>query len=562
MKTCLIIIDGFGHSTNQNEKNAIDKNCQWMKLLSRKYKSYLIYAHGLHVGLPDNQMGNSEVGHLTIGAGRVVLQDQVRINKIISNEQMGEYLNFISSGKRLHLIGLLSDGGVHGHIDHIKSLLRNLKDKFDDIFVHIISDGRDTSVKSVLRYIREMSGFMTEMKKGEFGSISGRFYSMDRDKNWERTMESYKMFIGEGKIYTHDQFNKIDKRTTSYKNNEPENNSRNNFEYSDHCEIKNSIEAEDYWKLVKIIINNYKNNITDEFIFPTLLSEKAQILINDTVIFTNYRADRMRQLTKIFLDKRHNIITMTEYDKSFSEPSQKNIVNGILKNISKVIFMRPEIKKTLGEVVSDAGLTQARIAETEKYAHVTYFLNGGSESEFLNEKRLMVPSPKVKSYCETPEMNMKGVVENIIKMMNSNSNDSDGNPKNDNSQIDMIIANLAAPDMVGHTGKFNETCAAVRYTDELIGLIYECCKINGYALVITADHGNAECMEKYGNIVTKHTTNKVPLIICTEERKIHVDKDWGYDDSEFSLIDVAPTVLDLLGIEKPNEMTGKSVLKD
>ncbi|KAG0419043.1 2,3-bisphosphoglycerate-independent phosphoglycerate mutase, partial [Dictyocoela roeselum] len=470
--------------------------------------------------------------------------------------------------------------GVHGHIDHIKSLLRNLRDRYDEIYVHAIADGRDVDEKSILRYADDMSRFMVEMGKGDFGSISGRYYSMDRDMNWCRTELSYEMMVGQGKIYCDQEYGALHQEKyvngTDKEDCDLVEEKEKHKEYIERQTPKADPSKEwrpiNYRRLVNAVNHSYRENKTDEFIKPVLLSRNAVINHGDTVIFTNYRADRMRQLAKTFLDKKYDIITMTEYDKTLSEIYTDDLKCG---GMVRVIFTRPKIANTLGEVVSKAGLTQVRIAESEKYAHVTYFLNGGSESEFVNEKRIVVPSPQVRDFSETPEMNIQGVVENIIRVT-TNDNSQDTNMRNDRNLLykepnktdltkhllpDLVIANLAAPDMVGHTGKFNETCAAVQATDEAIGLIYECCLINGYKLVITADHGNAECMERDGEVVKKHTTNKVPLIICNEKRDTHSEEGWGFIEGDFSLIDVAPTVLGLLGIEKPEEMEGNDLLK-
>ncbi|EPR78883.1 Phosphoglyceromutase [Spraguea lophii 42_110] len=491
-KVCLVIIDGWGYNEKITKGDAINETeCPWMKLLSNKYQSYLLRADGEFVGLPAGNMGNSKVGHITIGCGRVVEQELTFINRIISEERMSEYLAdsgiFDNKSDRIHIIGMVSDGGIHSHIDHIKSYIRNLKDYYKDIFIHCISDGRDTDPMSFLKYYQMIKDFTEEMNAGKVVSLAGRYYTMDRNKNYDRTQKAFEMM------------------TKGPKTNR-------------------SIE--------EVVHDNYKRKITDEMFEPVLFDDDGIIRKDDIILFPNFRADRMRQIVKSFEDFGSKAYTATEYDKNLK---------------SKIIFKTKYIKNTLGAVVSEAGLRQVRIAESEKYAHVTYFFNGGNEQPFKNEERILERSLEVKSFAEVPQMSSFQITDQIIKSMKS--------------KFDLIVANYAAPDMVGHTGNYEAAKEAVKITDLCIGSVFEAAKTNDYILIITADHGNVEIMkDENGNPVTKHSTNKVPLIICKNETGVISDQ-WGYNkDVIGELSDIAPTILDLLEIKKPKEMTGKTRL--
>lgn len=478
-KVVLIIIDGWGYNKDTIEYDAIaNAETIWMDLFIQKFPSLLLYAHGTHVGLPDEQMGNSEVGHLTIGSGRIIPQDLVRINEEISQEiigkRMGEFDKY--KNERMHIVGMLSDGGVHSHIDHIKSLIRNISSK--ELIVHAVCDGRDTSPTCFLRYADDLNAFCKEISKGRIASVSGRYYTMDRDKRNERTDKSYNMMI------------------------------------SGQAESKN---------LHEYINNSYQNKITDEFIVPALFDEKDRILENEPIIFANFRADRMRQIVKKF-EKRNQCFTMTEYDPCLN-------VN--------VIFKKQLTSNCLSEVLSKNKIKHLHVAETEKYAHVTYFFSGGKEEKFDGEDRVMVPSPKVASYDQDPKMSVEEVTQEILKGMKQD--------------YGFIVCNLAPPDMVGHTGNYEATLEAVSAVDRSIGYIYEAAKISDFAVFIVSDHGNAEIMkDKDGNIVKKHTTNRVPFIICKGSKD-----DQGFIEGQYTLQDVAPTILGYMGLEIPKEMTGK-----
>ncbi|KAF7684348.1 2,3-bisphosphoglycerate-independent phosphoglycerate mutase [Astathelohania contejeani] len=474
-KVCLVVIDGWGESKQTTGNAILSARTPWMDLLKTSNKTYYLHAHGEYVGLPSGQMGNSEVGHMTIGSGRVVPGELVRINKEIERGGMNisSFSDFLQ--KRVHFIGLLSDGGVHSHINHLKALIKLYKTK--EIFVHCIADGRDTAPKCYLNYHDELQKFLDKEGVGNIASVSGRFYSMDRDKRMERTNKSYEM---------------LTKGPATQK------------------------------PIQEIISEAYKIIKTDEFIEPVLLKEEGVIKSGDMVIFFNFRADRMRQLVKKVSEIPDiSVITLTDY--------------GIK---AMPIFTKQKIDATLSEVISRAGYNQAHIAETEKYAHVTYFFNGGKEDSLRGEHRIMVPSPQVRSYDQKPEMSVFLVVEEVFKKMGEG--------------VEFIVCNLAPPDMVGHTGNFNATKEAILATDESIGLIYEACKEKNYVLIVTADHGNAEEMiGENGEIITKHTTNKVPFIICGDEGKPK--------EGEYSLQDVAPTILNIMGIPCPKEMTGSSL---
>lgn len=498
----LIVLDGWG-SAEPGEGNAITSApTPWVSLLQSKYPSTLLNAHGPFVGLDEGRMGSSEVGHLTIGAGRVVETDLVRICREISQEKMNSRIGHIESD-RIHVVGIVSDGGVHGHIDIVKSVVRNAKGR--DILVHAICDGRDSEPKCFLKYFEELERFFKEIGKGRVVSVSGRYYSMDRDKREERIDKAYKVMAnGEGlrESTYYDCLKPCDK---------------------EHYEV-DSNEIHIVASEIREYINEvYESGCSDEFIPPRIFDVSGVICKNEPVIFTNFRADRMRQLVRRF-EGTNPCFTMTEYDSTIN---------------AKPIFTKTNVKNTLAEVISRNNLTQVHVAESEKYAHVTYFLNGGLEKPFDGESRFLIPSPKVSSYDLIPEMRVEAVADEVINGIKNNKN--------------FIVCNFAPPDMVGHTGNFIETCKAVTACDQAIGRIYEATLENDYVLFITSDHGNAENM-KYpdGKPCKTHTVNKVPFIACT---------DMGMKKGEFCLSDIAPTILTLMGLDVPKEMTGKNMLE-
>ena len=507
--TMLMILDGFGIN-EQEEGNAVKlSNTPNIDSLMKKYPTTKIKPSGLAVGLPEGQMGNSEVGHTNIGAGRIVYQELTRITKSIedgdffSNE---EFINAIENCKKhnskLHILGLLSDGGVHSHNRHLYGLLEMAKRRdFENVYVHCFLDGRDTPPASAENYIIELQEKMKEKEIGKIASISGRFYSMDRDKRWERVKKAYDALVnGEG--------------------------------------IKSA-------NVINAIENSYQKEVFDEFVEPTVITSAdgetpiAKIEENDSVIFFNFRPDRAREITRAIVDKDFDgfetkkintfYVCFTSYDET-------------MPNVH-IAFKKEQIINTLGEVLSKLGKTQLRIAETEKYAHVTFFFNGGEEKQYPGEDRILVPSPKVETYDMQPEMSAPEVTEKVVDAILSGKYDS-------------IILNYANSDMVGHTGSLEAAIKAVEKIDECVGKVVNAINEKHGNLIITADHGNCEQMIDYetGEPHTAHTTNLVPLILITDNGNEKL-KDDG------KLADLAPTILDLMNIEKPVEMTGESLLE-
>ena len=501
--TMLMILDGFGIN-EKKEGNAIKlANTPNLDKLFAKNPNTIIRTSGLDVGLPEGQMGNSEVGHTNIGAGRIVYQELTRITKSIEDgdffsnpELVAAIENCKKHNSKLHVMGLLSDGGVHSHIRHLYAVLELAKRKdFDNVFVHCFMDGRDTPPASGEAFLAKLERKMQEKGVGKIASITGRFYAMDRDKRWERVKKAYDALV-----------NGIGEKSTS---------------------------------ATKAIEDSYQKEIFDEFVVPTLICNGdepiATIGENDSVIFFNFRPDRAREITRSLVDKEFNgferkyfplhYVCFTNYDET-------------IKNVS-VVFKKAEIKNTFGETVSNRALTQLRIAETEKYAHVTFFFNGGEEKQYKGEDRILVPSPKVETYDMQPEMSAVEVTDKVIEAIES-------------KKYDTIILNYANPDMVGHTGKLEAAIKAIETIDTCVGRVVEALeKVNGTAL-ITADHGNSEQMIDYttGEPHTAHTTNPVPLILVGKSAVLKPGR----------LADLAPTMLDIMGIPKPAEMTGESLI--
>mgnify|MGYP001187839319 CR=1 FL=1 len=504
--TVLIILDGFGHSDDE-EFNAIAKaNTPNWDSLRKEYPNTLINASESYVGLPSGQMGNSEVGHLNIGAGRIIHQDIERINLSIESEEF--YSNPILNekfkltkinDKTLHIFGLLSDGGVHSHIDHFNAIiLLAKKNNLEKVFIHAFLDGRDTPPKSAEKYISNLENFCKKNETGELVSLCGRFYAMDRDNRWERTKDAFNLLVHANSKY--------------------------------HSEsAQNAIK------------DAYKRNETDEFLTPTLIKTKNKfegINDNDTIIFMNFRSDRARQITDAILNdsfsnferksypKNLNYLTLTEYDKK-----QKR---------AHAIFKPVQINNSLGEFISDIGKTQLRIAETEKYPHVTFFFNGGDENIYPGEDRILIPSPKVETYDLKPEMSAFEVTEKLCKAIIA-------------QKYDLIVCNFANGDMVGHTGKINAAIKAVESLDICIGRITKSIKQAHGQMLITADHGNVELMmdKKNNQLHTQHTTNLVPFLYMG--RKSSIKKNG-------SLSDIAPTILHIMNESPPEEMTGTNLI--
>ena len=504
--TMLMILDGFGEN-NHKDGNAVKlANTPNIDKIMKKYPTTKIAASGLAVGLPEGQMGNSEVGHTNIGAGRIVYQELTKITKSIEDGDffaIPEFIEAIENCKKhnskLHILGLLSDGGVHSHNRHLYGLLEMAKRRdFEDVYVHCFLDGRDTPPASAENYIQELEEKMKEKGVGKIASLSGRFYAMDRDKRWNRVQKAYNALV----------FGKGETAGTAI----------------------NAIES------------SYQKEVFDEFVEPTVIMNGdkpvATIEDGDSVIFFNFRPDRARQITRALVDPEFNefetkkmnlyFVCFTSYDET-------------MPNVH-IAFKKEPVKNTLGEVISKNGGKQLRIAETEKYAHVTFFFNGGEEKQYEGEDRILVPSPKVETYDMKPEMSAYEVTEKVIEAINS-------------KKYNCIILNYANPDMVGHTGNLPAAIKAIETIDECVGKVVEAINAQKANLLITADHGNAEQMIDYktGEPHTAHTTNLVPLVLVSEKETVKL--------KEGKLADLAPTILDLMGIEKPEEMTGESLIE-
>ena len=494
-------MDGFG--INPGAKgNAIEAaNTPNLTKLFKENPFTTIGASGLDVGLPDGQMGNSEVGHTNIGAGRVVYQMLVKISKSI---QDGEFFNIKvlkdamenckKNGTALHLMGLLSDGGVHSHIEHLFGLLEMAKrEGLDKVYVHCIMDGRDVSVTSGVGFIKDLQAEMAKLGTGKIASISGRYYAMDRDFAWDRVEKAYSaMVYGEGVM-----------------NSDP----------------------------VKAMEESYANGVTDEFIVPTVVDKDGMIKGGDSVVFFNFRPDRARQITRTFVDekfdgfKRRNgffpvkFVCMTQYDET-------------MPNVT-VAFPPEELKMTMGEYLASKHMTQLRIAETQKYAHVTFFFNGGEEKTFDGEDRILIQSPDVPTFDLQPEMSAYPVCDAVVEKIKS-------------GKYDVVILNFANCDMVGHTGVFEAAVKAVEAVDECVGRVVDAAVSMGGAVIITADHGNADKMiGDDGKPFTPHSTNPVPFCVVGYDCKL---KETG------RLADIAPTMLKILDLPQPPEMTGESMI--
>lgn len=498
----LMILDGFGIAP-KSDGNAVEaaQKPNYNRLMAQ-YPSTQLQASGLFVGLPDGQMGNSEVGHLNIGAGRIIYQELTRITKEI--EEGGFFKNealtlAVENAKKnnsaLHLLGLLSDGGVHSHIDHLKGLLKLAKDAgLTKVYVHAFMDGRDVPPSSGKDFIVEIEKYMKEIGVGKIATVSGRYYAMDRDNRWERVELAYNaMVLGKGEISS---------------------------------------------SAVEAIDKSYHDNKTDEFVLPSVVDSEGTIKNGDSVIFFNFRPDRAREITRAINDKEFagfnrealdlTFVTLTQYDKT-------------LEGVN--VAYRPEgINNTLGEYVSNKGLNQLRIAETEKYAHVTFFFNGGVEKEYPGEDRALIASPKVATYDLKPEMSAHEVTDELLKRL-------------DEDKYDMIILNFANPDMVGHTGVMEAAVKAIETVDGCLGKLADKILEKDGTLFVTADHGNAEIMIDFstGNPFTAHTTDPVPFIWVSNRTE-------GRSLKEGKLADIAPTMLNEMGLDKPAEMTGECLI--
>lgn len=501
-------MDGWGIAKvgEENRSAVLAANTPFYDAILQKYPHSKLQASGLAVGLPDGQMGNSEVGHTNLGAGRVVYQDLVKINLAVSEGTLGnekvltDALDYAKSNqKKVHFIGLVSDGGVHSHIEHLKGLCKIASDRgLSDVFVHAFTDGRDCDPKSGLGFLTDLTQYMGATT-GKLASITGRYYAMDRDKRWERVKLAYDaMVYGEGKhVLSKD--------------------------------LLNAVEA------------SYEEGVTDEFILPIVAVQDdgkpvAVIEDGDVVLCFNFRTDRGREITEVLTQQdfheqnMHKLnlryITMTNYDDTF-------------QNV-QVIFDKDNLNNTLGEVLEAAGKKQIRIAETEKYPHVTFFFSGGREKPFIGESRLLCPSPKVATYDLQPEMSAYDIRDAIV-------------PELKKGEVDFVCLNFANPDMVGHTGVFEAAVKACETVDKCVEAVVTTGLEHGYASIIIADHGNSDyMMNDDGSPNTAHSLNLVPCIL--------VDKDPHAVIHDGKLADVAPTILELIGVQKPAEMTGTSLL--
>ncbi|MGN8645358.1 2,3-bisphosphoglycerate-independent phosphoglycerate mutase [Gracilibacillus sp. HCP3S3_G5_1] len=503
----LIILDGYA-LRDEVKGNAVKQaNTPNFDRYWNQYPTSQLTASGEAVGLPEGQMGNSEVGHLNIGAGRIVYQSLTRVNLSIKDGDFFEnqvLVNAVEHAKKndkaLHIFGLLSDGGVHSHIEHMYAVLKLAADKgLDKVYVHAFLDGRDVDQKSAKIYIEQALEKMKEYGVGEFATISGRYYSMDRDKRWDRVKKSYDaMVYGEGP------------------------------QYSDPFEV---------------VEDSYKNEIYDEFVIPSVITDengqpKATIQDEDAVIFYNFRPDRAIQISRTFANE-----DFRDFDRGDKAP--KNIHFVCLTNFSETVdglvaYEPVNLDNTVGEVLAQNDLNQLRIAETEKYPHVTFFMSGGREQEFPGEKRILIDSPKVATYDLKPEMSAYEVTDALLEEL-------------DKDEHNAIILNFANPDMVGHSGMLEPTIKAIETVDECLGKVVDKIIEKGGQAIITADHGNSdEVVTLDGDPMTAHTTNPVPVIVTKDGVEL---RDGGI------LADLAPTLLDLLNVEKPKEMTGESLIQ-
>lgn len=496
----LAIMDGFGIS-NTLKGNAIKAaKTPNLDYLFKTYPHTLLQASGEAVGLPAGQMGNSEVGHLNIGAGRIVYQSLTRVNIAVRSGELDQMeaidtaiKNAIKNNKKLHIMGLLSDGGVHSHIDHIlylleKSITRGVK----EVIVHSFLDGRDVPPQSALGYLHQLEAKVNKLKGAKIGVVCGRYYAMDRDKNYNRVQLAY-----DALVYNQAPYKSIDEGINA----------------------------------------SYQNGVTDEFVVPFIVSKDSMINDGDSVIFANFRPDRAIEIS---LALTNPSLTTLQRTKVFTNLTYVSMML-YSENVKGLVnFSLQELSDLYGDVISEAGLSQLRIAETEKYAHVTYFFDGGIEKDLVNAERILVSSPKVATYDLQPEMSAFLVCSKVVEAIKS-------------QKYDTIILNFANCDMVGHTTVFPATVKAVETVDTCIGQVYEAVKAVEGILLVTADHGNAEkLLDELSQPFSAHTTNPVPFIICQKNYKLRKDANLG---------DIAPTMLSLLKVEKPSAMTGKNIIE-
>lgn len=503
----LIILDGFALRDEKKGNAVAHANKPNFDRFWNEYPHAELKASGEAVGLPNGQMGNSEVGHLNIGAGRIVYQSLTRVNKSIREGEFFENQTFLNAinhvnqkNSSLHIYGLLSDGGVHSHIEHLFALLELAnKNQVERVYVHGFLDGRDVGQTSAKEYIVALEAKMKQLGTGQLASISGRYYAMDRDQRWERVEKSYRAMV-----------------------------------YGDGLKYKSAQKA---------LEDSYKSQIHDEFVLPSVMTNGdglplGKIKDNDAIIFFNFRPDRAVQLSQVFTNK-----DFRGFDRGQKQPKEIHYV--CLTHFSETVkgfvaFKPTNLDNTLGEVLSQQGYTQLRIAETEKYPHVTYFFSGGREDKFPGEERVLIPSPKVPTYDLKPEMSVYEVTDALLVEIAADKHDA-------------IILNYANPDMVGHSGMLAPTIKAIEAVDECLGKVVDAIHAKGGYAIITADHGNAdEVITTDDKPMTAHTTNPVPVIVTKRAAKIREDG---------ILADLSPTILELLGAQQPAEMTGKSLIR-
>ncbi len=502
-KVILMILDGWGKSPDPKVSAIDNANTPFIDSLYTKYANAQLRTDGLNVGLPEGQMGNSEVGHMNLGAGRIIYQDLAKINLAVQNKSLEKEKALVeafqyakANNKKVHLLGLVSDGGVHSHIDHLKGLVDATQDfSLDNVFIHAFTDGRDVDPKSGIFFISALEKHI-ENTSAKLASVIGRYYAMDRDKRWERVKLAYDLLVNG--VGTHSQ------------------------------------------NVISSLHDNYERNITDEFIEPIVMVDEndnplATIQNDDVVIFFNFRTDRGRQLTEVLTQvdcheqNMHKLnlyyVTMTNYDDSFVG--------------MHVVYDKDNITETLGEVLEKNGKKQIRIAETEKYPHVTFFFSGGRENPFIGESRILKNSPKVATYDLQPEMSAYELAAALV-------------PELEKEEVDFVCLNFANGDMVGHTGVMEAAIKACEAVDKCAEKVITTALEHGYTTIVIADHGNCETMiNPDGSPNTAHTTNPVPIILVDNELK-HIN--------DGVLGDIAPTILDLMGIEKPEAMTRHSLL--
>ena len=497
--TTLIIMDGFG-LRHETEGNAVAAAATpRLEQFFQEFAHTELSASGLDVGLPAGQMGNSEVGHTNIGAGRVVFQDLPRISKAIDDGSFFENPAYVCAmdacrehDSSLHLMGLLSDGGVHSHMEHLFALMKMARDRgLEKVYIHAFLDGRDVSPTSGADFVARTVEKCRELGVGKIATVMGRFYAMDRDKRWDRVEAAYDaMVYGEGAA-----INPVP---------------------------------------VAAVKNAYANGVTDEFVEPVICDPDGTISDHDSVIFFNFRPDRAREITRAFVDPDFNGFTRQYFPVTFVCTTE---YDATMPNV-EVAYPRLSVRNGLGEYLSSMGLTQLRIAETEKYAHVTFFFNGGVETQFPGEDRVLVPSPKVATYDLQPEMSADEVADKCVERIESGA-------------YDVIILNFANCDMVGHTGVFDAAVRAVETVDTCVGRVVDATMKMGGIAMITADHGNAEVMtQPDGSPMTAHTTNPVPFILCGAGTELRKGR----------LADIAPTILDVMGLAVPEEMDGQTLI--